>query len=51
MVMQKGKVVETGTTKAIFEPPYEPYTEQLITSVPELRRDWLDDILKVRAAS
>ncbi len=51
MVMQKGKVVETGTTKAIFEPPYEPYTEQLITSVPELRRDWLDDILKARAAS
>ncbi|RQP20769.1 MAG: ABC transporter ATP-binding protein, partial [Brucella intermedia] len=50
MVMQKGKVVETGTTKAIFEPPYEPYTEQLITSVPELRRDWLDDILKARAA-
>jgi len=49
MVMQKGKVVETGTTKAIFEPPYEPYTEQLITSVPELRRDWLDDILKARA--
>lgn len=50
MVMQKGKVVETDTTKAIFEPPYEPYTQQLITSVPEMRRDWLDDILKARAS-
>ncbi|MBB6486934.1 ABC transporter ATP-binding protein [Rhizobium lusitanum] len=50
MVMQKGRVVETGTTKAIFEPPYEAYTKQLITSVPELRRDWLDDILKARVA-
>ncbi len=50
MVMQKGEVVETGATHDIFEPPFKPYTEQLITSVPELRRDWLDDILRMRAA-
>ncbi len=45
-----GEVVETGATHDIFEPPFKPYTEQLITSVPELRRDWLDDILRMRAA-
>ncbi len=50
MVMQKGEVVETGATHDIFEPPFKPYTEQLITSVPELRHDWLDDILRMRAA-
>lgn len=48
MVMQHGKVVEEGTTSDIFKPPYAPYTEQLISSVPELRRDWLDDVLKSR---
>ncbi len=48
MVMQHGKVVEEGTTADIFKPPYAPYTEQLISSVPELRRDWLDDVLKSR---
>ncbi len=46
--MQHGKVVEEGTTAEIFKPPYAPYTEQLISSVPELRRDWLDDVLKSR---
>jgi peptide/nickel transport system ATP-binding protein len=48
MVMQHGRIVETGTTEEIFKPPYQPYTEQLITSVPELRRDWLDDVLAKR---
>ena len=48
MVMQHGRIVETGTTKEVFAPPYQPYTEQLITSVPELRRDWLDGVLAKR---
>jgi peptide/nickel transport system ATP-binding protein len=49
MVMQKGRVVEQGPTEAIFTPPQAPYTAQLIESVPELRRDWLDDVLARRA--
>jgi len=48
MVMQHGKVVEEGPTAEIFQPPFQPYTEQLITSVPELRRDWLDGVLAKR---
>lgn len=48
MVMQHGVIVETGITADVFAPPYKPYTEQLITSVPELRRDWLDGVLAKR---
>ncbi|QFY62600.1 ABC transporter ATP-binding protein (plasmid) [Rhizobium grahamii] len=48
MVMQHGRVIEEGATSEIFRPPHAPYTEQLIASVPELRRDWLDDVLKSR---
>jgi peptide/nickel transport system ATP-binding protein len=48
MVMQRGKVIEQGETAAIFEPPYEPYTEQLVSSVPELRQGWLEEVLSRR---
>lgn len=48
MVMQHGRIVETGATNDVFAPPHQPYTEQLITSVPELRRDWLDGVLAKR---
>jgi peptide/nickel transport system ATP-binding protein len=51
MVMQHGRIVETGTTEEVFAPPYQPYTEQLINSVPELRRDWLDGVLAKRGLS
>lgn len=48
VVMQRGKIVEQGPTAEIFQPPFHPYTEELVTSVPELRRDWLDDVLAKR---
>jgi peptide/nickel transport system ATP-binding protein len=48
LVMQRGKIVEQGPTAEIFQPPFHPYTEELVTSVPELRRDWLDTILAKR---
>lgn len=48
LVMQRGKIVEQGQTAEIFQPPFHPYTEELVTSVPELRRDWLDDVLAKR---
>jgi peptide/nickel transport system ATP-binding protein len=48
MVMQRGKVIEQGETAAIFEPPYKPYTEQLVSSVPELRQGWLEEVLSRR---
>jgi peptide/nickel transport system ATP-binding protein len=48
LVMQRGKIVEQGPTAEIFQPPFHPYTEELVTSVPELRRDWLDTVLAKR---
>jgi peptide/nickel transport system ATP-binding protein len=38
-VMYGGKIVEFGTTAAIFEEPKHPYTKALIQSVPKLRGD------------
>jgi peptide/nickel transport system ATP-binding protein len=35
-VMYLGQVVEAGLTNDIFEPPYHPYTEALLSAVPRL---------------
>jgi peptide/nickel transport system ATP-binding protein len=32
----------------VFAPPYHPYTELLLSSVPEMRSDWLDEVLARR---
>jgi peptide/nickel transport system ATP-binding protein len=34
MVMYLGHVVEIGSTNQVFEPPYHPYTEALLSAVP-----------------
>ncbi|MFQ5983951.1 MAG: dipeptide ABC transporter ATP-binding protein [Alphaproteobacteria bacterium] len=34
VVMYLGRVMEYGPAKAIFEPPYHPYTEALLSAVP-----------------
>jgi peptide/nickel transport system ATP-binding protein len=47
-VMLRGEVVAEGPTTSIFSPPFHPYTEKLISSVPEMRTDWLDDVLAKR---
>jgi peptide/nickel transport system ATP-binding protein len=48
VVLYAGRVCEDGYTEEVFSPPYHPYTSLLIASVPELRRDWLNDILDQR---
>ena len=47
-VMLQGKFVAFDTTDKIFDNPEHPYTQKLITAVPEMRVDWLDEILAVR---
>jgi peptide/nickel transport system ATP-binding protein len=44
-VMFQGSVVDQGPISRIFSPPYHPYTETLLSSVPDLRTDWLDSVL------
>jgi peptide/nickel transport system ATP-binding protein len=38
-VMYGGRMVEFGSTQAIFENPKHPYTQALIQSIPKLRGD------------
>jgi peptide/nickel transport system ATP-binding protein len=48
MVLYAGERVESGTRRSIREAPWHPYTELLISSVPELRQGWLEDRGSVR---
>ncbi|WP_370253759.1 ABC transporter ATP-binding protein [Nioella sp.] len=50
VVMKEGRVVEQGPKSEMFQPPHDPYTELLLSSVPEMDPDWLSDLLKARAA-
>jgi peptide/nickel transport system ATP-binding protein len=50
-VMLKGQLVDEGQTTRIFKPPYHPYTENLLASVPEMRTDWLESVLEKRGGS
>lgn len=48
VVMQNGRVVEIGPKSEMFQPPHDPYTELLLSSVPEMDPDWLTRILQER---
>jgi peptide/nickel transport system ATP-binding protein len=50
-VMLKGEIIAQGATADIFSPPFHPYTEKLIASVPEMDTTWLDQVLAGRAAA
>ena len=50
-VMLKGEIIAQGATADIFSPPFHPYTEKLITSVPEMHTTWLDEILAERSGT
>ncbi|PWE30749.1 ABC transporter [Pararhodobacter marinus] len=51
VVMQKGQIVEQGAKDQVFQPPHHPYTELLLSSVPEMDPDWLDGVLNDRRAA
>ncbi len=48
VVMQNGKVVEQGPKDEMFKPPHHPYTDLLLSSVPEMDPDWLTTLLEER---
>ncbi len=48
-VMLKGRLVAEGPLEQIFAPPYHPYTELLLSSVPEMDTHWLDGVLADRS--
>ncbi|NKC17096.1 MAG: dipeptide ABC transporter ATP-binding protein [Gammaproteobacteria bacterium] len=45
VVLYAGRVVEQGPVDDVLAPPFHPYTQLLIHSVPELRIGWLEDTL------
>ncbi len=51
LVMKSGKVVDSGSRDRIFAPPFKPYTELLLSSLPEMDPDWLDRLLASRSAA
>jgi len=50
VVMKEGVVVEKGPKSEMFQPPHDPYTELLLSSVPEMDPDWLTELLQSRGA-
>jgi peptide/nickel transport system ATP-binding protein len=48
VVMQNGKVVDQGPKDQMFTPPHHPYTDLLLSSVPEMDPDWLTTLLEER---
>jgi len=48
VVMKDGVVVEQGPKVDMFTPPHHAYTDLLLSSVPEMDPDWLNNLLKER---
>ncbi len=48
VVMKDGRVVEQGPKTEMFRPPHHPYTDLLLSSVPEMDPDWLTNLLAER---
>ncbi len=49
-VLDGGRVAARGPLADVFSPPLHPYTELLLSSVPQMRTDWLSDVLDRRLA-
>jgi peptide/nickel transport system ATP-binding protein len=47
MILYAGQMMELGSRSALRSRPFHPYSDLLISSVPELRTGWLDGISEV----
>jgi len=48
VVLLKGEIVDKGNKKDILNPPYIEYTKLLLSSIPELDPNWMDNLLETR---
>ncbi len=47
-VMYRGQVVRYGSKTDVLTPPFDDYTDLLLSSVPEMKLGWLEDVLALR---
>ena len=47
-VMYQGKVVRYGPKSEVLAPPFDDYTDLLLSSVPEMKLGWLEEVLNHR---
>jgi peptide/nickel transport system ATP-binding protein len=47
-VMHQGKVVRYGSKSEVLAPPFDDYTDLLLSSVPEMRLGWLEEVIANR---
>jgi peptide/nickel transport system ATP-binding protein len=50
VVMLEGRIVEQGEKQPLLRSPHHKYTQKLLSSVPEMDPDWLDNLLAERQA-
>ena len=43
--MYRGEVVRYGQKSDVLAPPFDDYTDLLLSSVPEMRLGWLEEVL------
>ncbi|MFN3953116.1 MAG: ABC transporter ATP-binding protein [Pararhodobacter sp.] len=47
-VMYQGRVQRYGTKSEVLAPPFDAYTDLLLSSVPEMKLGWLENVLETR---
>lgn len=47
-VMHNGRIVRYGSRSDVLSPPFDDYTDLLLSSVPELKIGWLEQVLATR---
>jgi peptide/nickel transport system ATP-binding protein len=47
-VMYQGEVVRYGTKSEVLAPPFDDYTDLLLSSVPEMKLGWLEEVIAHR---
>jgi peptide/nickel transport system ATP-binding protein len=46
--MYQGEVVRYGPKSEVLSPPFDDYTDLLLSSVPEMKLGWLEEVVESR---